>query len=66
MAITTEKSANSPRRKKRMKKRDLKEWIMVLTIVPTMLTGLTLATYFTVNRFAEINTLLQQQATNIT
>jgi two-component system sensor histidine kinase BarA len=66
MAISAEKSAYSPGRKLRMKKRDLKEWIMVLTIVPTMLAGLTLASYFTVNRFAEINTLLQQQATNIT
>lgn len=48
-----------------MKKRDLKEWIMVLTILPTMLTGITLAAYYTVNRFAELSEVQLQTGTNL-
>ena len=48
-----------------MKKRDLKDWIIVLTIVPTMLTGIILATYFTASRFTELNQSLLSQGTNI-
>jgi two-component system sensor histidine kinase BarA len=48
-----------------MKKRDLKDWIIVFTIVPTMLTGLTLASYFNINRFDELNTSLIQSGINM-
>lgn len=48
-----------------MKKRDLKEWIMMLTILPTMLTGLTLSAYYTVNRFTELNDIQLQMGVSL-
>ncbi len=48
-----------------MKKRDLKEWIILFTIVPTVLSGFTLAAYFTINRFSELTDVLHQQGNNI-
>jgi two-component system sensor histidine kinase BarA len=48
-----------------MKKRDLKEWIIVFTIVPTIISGLTLVSYFTVNRFSELTDSLHRQGNNI-
>ncbi len=48
-----------------MKKRDLKEWIMVLTILPTMLTGIALASYYTFNRFSELTQNQIQTGTNL-
>ena len=44
-----------------MKNRDLKDWIVVLTILPVLLTGLALTSYFTVNRFAELDSTLLRQ-----
>ncbi|MFT4929997.1 MAG: hypothetical protein ACI8WB_006132, partial [Phenylobacterium sp.] len=50
----SEKVQNSQEPRFIMKKRDLKEWIIVFTIVPTIVSGLTLAAYFTINRFSEL------------
>lgn len=48
-----------------MKKRDLKEWIILFTIVPTIISGFTLAAYFTMNRFTELTDIFHQQGNNI-
>lgn len=48
-----------------MKKRDLKDWIIAMTIIPTMLTGIILATYFTTSRFHQLDTNLIHNGTNI-
>ena len=63
--VTTGKLDSDKHKTKLMKKRDLKDWIIVLTIIPTMLTGAILATYFTANRFSELDESLINQGTNI-
>ena len=48
-----------------MTKLGLKEWVLLLTLVPAMIIGLVLGSYFTINRYFELNDFLVEQGTNI-
>ena len=48
-----------------MTKLGLRDWILVLTLVPTLIIGLLLSGYFTLNRYLDLNDLLIEQGTNI-
>ena len=48
-----------------MHKISLKDWVILITILPTTLIGFGLATYFTASRHAQLDYYLEQQSTNI-
>ena len=48
-----------------MTKLGLKEWVLLLTLIPAMIIGLVLGSYFTINRYFELNDFLIEQGTNI-
>ncbi|WP_091990130.1 two-component sensor histidine kinase BarA [Pseudoalteromonas denitrificans] len=48
-----------------MTKLGLREWVLLLTLVPAMIIGLILGSYFTINRYLELNDFLIDQGTNI-
>jgi len=48
-----------------MHKISLKDWVIILTIVPTTLIGLSLAGYFSYSRYVELNHFLDVQALSI-
>ena len=48
-----------------MQKISLKDWVILITILPTTLIGLGLAGYFTASRHAQLNEFLISQSTNI-
>lgn len=48
-----------------MHKTSLKDWVILLTIIPTTLIGFGLASYFSYTRSAELNDFLEQRAKSI-
>ena len=48
-----------------MTKYGLRTWVILLTLAPTILVGLLLGSYFTVTRFAQIDTHVMEQGTNL-
>ncbi len=48
-----------------MHKISLKDWVIILTIIPTTLIGFGLASYFSYSRSAELNSILEQRAKSI-
>ena len=48
-----------------MHKISLKDWVILLTIVPTTLIGITLAGYFSYSRYAELNNYLVERSSSI-
>ena len=48
-----------------MHKRSLKDWVIILTIIPTTLIGFGLASYFSYSRSVELNDFLEQRAQSI-
>ncbi|QOL25570.1 two-component sensor histidine kinase BarA [Thalassotalea sp. LPB0316] len=48
-----------------MQKISLKDWVILITILPTTLIGLGLAGYFTASRHAQLNDFLINKSTNI-
>ncbi|WP_199610853.1 two-component sensor histidine kinase BarA [Flocculibacter collagenilyticus] len=48
-----------------MTKIGLRDWVILLTLVPTTIIGLVLGAYFTLNRFTELTYFLEEQGTNI-
>jgi len=48
-----------------MHKISLKDWVIILTIIPTTLIGFGLASYFSYSRSAELNNILEQRAKSI-
>ena len=48
-----------------MQKISLKDWVVLLTIVPTTLIGLTLASFFSYTRYVELNEFLSARAQSI-
>ncbi|MBU2869607.1 two-component sensor histidine kinase BarA [Colwellia sp. E2M01] len=48
-----------------MQKISLKDWVIILTIVPTTLIGFSLASYFSYSRSVELNDFLEQRAKSI-
>ncbi|TYK65070.1 two-component sensor histidine kinase BarA [Colwellia echini] len=48
-----------------MQKISLKDWVIILTIVPTTLIGFSLASYFSYSRSVELNDFLEQRAQSI-
>lgn len=48
-----------------MHKISLKEWVVLLTIVPTTLISITIASYFAYNRYTELDAFLALRATSI-
>ena len=48
-----------------MHKISLKDWVIILTIIPTTLIGFGLASYFSYSRSAELNNFLEQRAKSI-
>jgi len=48
-----------------MPKISLKDWVILLTILPTTLIGLALASYFSYSRYVELNDFIEQRATSI-
>ncbi|WP_426359841.1 two-component sensor histidine kinase BarA [Pseudocolwellia sp. HL-MZ19] len=48
-----------------MHKISLKDWVILLTIIPTVLIGLSIATYFSYSRYVELNKFLDAQAQSI-
>jgi two-component system sensor histidine kinase BarA len=48
-----------------MHKISLKDWVILLTIIPTSLIGIVLAGYFSYNRYLELDDFLNQRATSI-
>jgi two-component system sensor histidine kinase BarA len=48
-----------------MHKISLKDWVILLTIIPTILIGLSIATYFSYNRYVELDKFLDSKAQSI-
>jgi len=48
-----------------MQKLSLKDWVILLTIVPTTLIGLTIAGYFSYSRYVELNDVLVERSRSI-
>ena len=48
-----------------MQKISLKEWVVLLTIVPTTVIGISIASYFSYQRYIELNEFLALRATSI-
>lgn len=48
-----------------MHKISLKDWVILLTIIPTILIGLSIATYFSYSRYVELDKFLDAQAQSI-
>lgn len=48
-----------------MTKYSLRSWVLVLALAPTILVGILLGSYFTINRFYELEETLIDQASNI-
>ncbi len=48
-----------------MSKLGLRDWVIILTLVPTMIIGLCLGGYFTLNRYLELNDFLIEQGIDI-
>lgn len=48
-----------------MHKISLKDWVILLTIIPTILIGLSIATYFSYNRYVELDKFLDARAQSI-
>ncbi|WP_441295994.1 two-component sensor histidine kinase BarA [Shewanella halifaxensis] len=48
-----------------MTKYSLRSWVLVLALAPTILVGILLGGYFTINRFYELEDTLIEQASNI-
>jgi two-component system sensor histidine kinase BarA len=48
-----------------MHKISLKDWVILLTIVPTTLIALSIASYFSYSRYDELNTFLTQRSQSI-
>jgi len=48
-----------------MHKISLKDWVILLTIVPTTLIAFTVASYFSYSRYAELNEFLEQRSASI-
>jgi two-component system sensor histidine kinase BarA len=48
-----------------MHKISLKDWVILLTIIPTTLIGFSLAGYFSYNRYVELNDFLDQRSQSI-
>ncbi|WOT06130.1 two-component sensor histidine kinase BarA [Shewanella youngdeokensis] len=48
-----------------MTKYSLRSWVLVLALAPTILVGILLGSYFTINRFYELEQTLIDQASNI-
>ena len=48
-----------------MHKISLKDWVILLTIIPTTLIGLGIASYFSFSRYAELDNFLSSQAQSI-
>lgn len=48
-----------------MHKISLKDWVILLTIIPTILIGLSIATYFSYNRYVELDNFLDARAQSI-
>ncbi|MGS0679687.1 two-component sensor histidine kinase BarA [Shewanella sp. 125m-7] len=48
-----------------MTKYSLRSWVLVLALAPTVLVGILLGGYFTINRFYELEDTLIEQASNI-
>jgi len=48
-----------------MHKISLKDWVIILTIIPTTLIGFGLASYFSYSRSVELNNILEQRAKSI-
>ena len=48
-----------------MTKYSLRSWVLVLAVAPTILVGLLLGSYFTINRFYELEDTLIEQGSNI-
>ncbi|MGL5472926.1 MAG: two-component sensor histidine kinase BarA, partial [Shewanella sp.] len=48
-----------------MTKYSLRSWVLVLALAPTILVGILLGSYFTINRFYELEDTLIEQGSNI-
>ena len=48
-----------------MHKISLKDWVILLTIVPTTLIAFTIASYFSYSRYDELNNFLMQRSQSI-
>ncbi|NMH65776.1 two-component sensor histidine kinase BarA [Shewanella salipaludis] len=48
-----------------MTKYSLRSWVLVLALAPTILVGILLGSYFTINRFYELEDTLVEQGSNI-
>jgi len=48
-----------------MHKLSLKDWVILLTIIPTAMIGLAIASYFSYNRYMELDNYLTERATSI-
>ena len=48
-----------------MHKISLKDWVILLTLVPTTLIGITIAGYFSYNRYAELDHYLTERSRSI-
>ncbi|QSX39851.1 two-component sensor histidine kinase BarA [Shewanella cyperi] len=48
-----------------MTKYSLRSWVLVLALAPTILVGILLGSYFTINRFYELEATLIEQGSNI-
>jgi two-component system sensor histidine kinase BarA len=48
-----------------MTKYSLRSWVLVLALAPTILVGILLGAYFTINRFYELEDTLRDQGSNI-
>ncbi|QSX34761.1 two-component sensor histidine kinase BarA [Shewanella avicenniae] len=48
-----------------MTKYSLRAWVLMLALAPTILVGVLLGSYFTINRFYELEDTLQDQGSNI-
>ncbi|MGL4838028.1 MAG: hypothetical protein ACRC22_11070, partial [Shewanella sp.] len=48
-----------------MSKYSLRSWVLVLALAPTILVGILLGAYFTINRFYELEDTLIAQGGNI-
>ncbi|WP_046003475.1 two-component sensor histidine kinase BarA [Pseudoalteromonas rubra] len=48
-----------------MSKLSLRDSVLVLTLIPTVLIGLVLGGYFTINRYVELEQILKQQGTSL-
>ncbi|MGJ8691959.1 MAG: two-component sensor histidine kinase BarA [Thalassotalea sp.] len=48
-----------------MQKISLKDWVVLLTIVPTTVIGISIASFFSYNRYIELNEFLTLRATSI-